>query len=316
MVNKYKKIKPLVIGIGVQGKRHLEAQLNLGIKAGIYSTNPQTNKFYKKNVNVVVFENLEDGIEWSNLVHICTPDDKHTEFVAKAVKKCKAVLCEKSFTTNLRDALYLQNLAHKYHATLIVGQNYRLTPTFLETRKQALEGQLGAITHIKTIYLHDMTDYQRRYPNGNFLYTGGSHAVDLACWIVGEQIVGVKATSKNKLSYQITVRFSSGLPCKINLDASSPRPMSGTDLIVYGERGKLVSHNKVDQLLFYKKGRQKPQKIKLPNNQTLTIPLEVEIVNDYLSGKLDSYWPLPNVDEAVNTIKILDAIQKAVSSSG
>lgn len=316
-INQYKNIKPLIIGIGVAGKRHLDAQLNLGFKTGIYSTNPQTNQFYKKNANVIVFNNLEEALNWSNLVHVCTPDDKHTEFVAEAVKKEKTVLCEKAFTTNLKDALYLQDLTHKYGATVVVGQNYRLTPTFAETRKQILEGQLGTITKIETTYLHDTTEYQQRYRSRkkqDFLYIGGSHAVDLAWWIAGEPIVNVKATSGNNLSYQITVKFSSGLLGNIRLDASIPQPRNGTDLVVEGKNGKLVSHNKIDNLLFYKKGRKKPKSFKLPNIQTLTTALEVKIVDDYLSGKTSSYWPLPQVDEAVNTIKVLGAIQKAVSS--
>lgn len=315
--NQYKKIKPLIIGIGVAGKRHLEAQLNLGIKTGVYTTNPQTAKSLRGKENVIVFDNLEEGIDWSNLVHVCTPDDKHTKFVAEAVKKRKAVLCEKSFTTSLKDALYLQDLAHEYGATVVVGQNYRLTPTFLETRKRVQERQLGTITGIETTYLHDRIEYQKRTPlrkNQDFLYVGGSHAVDLACWIAGEQIVGVKATSKNMLSYQITVKFSSGLLGDIKLDASSPQPINGTDLIVHGEMGQLVSHNKLDRLLFYKRGNKKPQSIKLSNSYTFTTALEVKIVDDYLSGKLPSHWPLPAVDEALNSMKVLDAIQRSVSS--
>ncbi len=69
-----KKIKPLVAGIGVAGRRHLEAQLNLGIKTGIYTTNPQTAKSLRKQNNIIVFDNLENGIDWANLVYICTPD--------------------------------------------------------------------------------------------------------------------------------------------------------------------------------------------------------------------------------------------------
>lgn len=293
MVKKLRDIKPFVIGIGVQGKRHLEAQFNLGIKTGIYSTSPQTKQFYLKHSNIIVFDNLEDGIDWSNLVHVCTPDDKHTEFVVKAVKKSRTVLCEKSFTTNLQDAIYLQNLAHKYNATLIIGQNYRLTPTFLETKEKVSEGQLGKITNIEATYFHDNNDYKRRYPNANFLYMGGSHAVDLACWIVGESVIDVQATTQTPLTYEIILKFASGLEGQIKLDASSPRIMSGTDLIVFGENDKSISHNKDKK-----------------NISTFTIPLEVKIIDEYLLGRRNSYWPIPSVDEAINTIKILDTVEK------
>lgn len=295
MVGSYKNIKPLVIGLGVAGKRHLEAQLNLGLQTGVYSTNIKTIESLKKITNIIFFDNLKDAIDWSTLIHVCTPDDKHTEFVAMALKKGKAVLCEKAFTTNLQDALYLQKLAHKYNTTLIIGQNYRLTPTFVETKKMISEGKLGKITKIETTYLHDKDDFQQRYPNQNFLYIGGSHAIDLACWIAGEKVIKVKASSKNKSNYRIDVEFASGLLGIMQLDASSPRSISGTDLIVFGEKEKLASNNKVGEI----------------NNKTLTIPIEIRIVDDYLSGKIKSYSPLPGVDEILNTIKVLDAIQKA-----
>lgn len=298
-INQYKNIKPLVIGIGVAGRRHLEAQLNLGIKTGVYTTNPQTKESLKGQNNVIIFDNLEEGIDWSNLVHVCTPDDKHTEYVAMALKRGKAVLCEKSFTTNLQDALKLQELAHKHNCLLLVGQNYRLTPTFVETKKIISEGKLGKITQIETTYFHDKNDFQQRYPNQNFLYVGGSHAVDLACWIAGEKVVRAKASSENKLNYKITLKFSSGLIGKIKLNANSSRLISGTDLIVSGEKGESASNNKLGKI----------------NIQTLTIPLEIKIVNNYLSGKTNSFLPLPEIDEALNIIKILDIIQRSVSSN-
>lgn len=310
MTKKYKEIKPLVIGIGVAGKRHLEAQLNLGIKTGIYSTNFQTKKLYKNNSNVIVFNNLEEGIDWSNLVHICTPDNKHTEYVVAAIKKRKAILCEKSFTTSLSDALYLQKLAHQSKLIVLIGQNYRLTPTFVETRKRVLEGQIGTITHIETTYYHDKNEYQQRYEDKYFLYIGGSHAVDLACWVIDEQITNVETVSENDLNYQISVKFSSGLMGIIKLDASSLQPRNGSNLKALGDKGKLVSHNKIDKLLFYEKGNRKPQMFQFPNTTTHTTALEVKIIDDYLLGRRNSYWPIPSVDEAINTIKILDRIDR------
>lgn len=317
----YKNIKPTIIGFGVAGKRHLEAQLSLGIKTGVYSINPDKLKPLKNNSNIIVFDNPKKAMNWANLVHVCTPDNQHTEYVAEAIKKRKTILCEKSFTTSLSDALYLQKLAHQFDATVIIGQNYRLTPTFLETKKRVFEGTIGSITKIETTYLHDVKQYQQRMPsnkNGDFLYIGGSHAVDLACGIANKKVINTKAKMKKNMnlpnSYEIVLEFESGLLGNIKLDASSPRSVSGTDLIVTGTKGKLVSHNKVDELLFYKTNDEKPQSIKLANNKTLTTKVEVQIIDDYLTGKIKSFWPLPDVDEAVNTIKILDCVTKAIAS--
>ena len=94
----------------------------------------------------------------------------------------------------------------------------------------------------------------------------------------------------------MSIKFSSGILGNITLDANSSQAISGTDLKVFGEKGKSISHNK-DKL----------------NIGTLTIPLEIKIVDDYLSGKLTSFSPLPEVDEATNIIKVLDTVQKSVS---
>lgn len=319
MIKKINDIKPLMIGIGGAGRRHLEAQLGLGIKTAVYTTNPQTRKSLEGQKNVIVFDNLQEAIDWSNLIHVCTPDDKHTEFVAMAVKKGKATLCEKSFTTSLKDALYLQKLAHQYDATIFVGQNYRLTPTFLETRRRVLNGDLGKISRIETTYLHDASEYQQRKPerkNQDFLYVGGSHAVDLACWIVDEQEavnVWASSTDSKPKAYQIKLEFSSGIFGYIKLDATSHQPRNGSDLKVFGDKGKLIGHNQSDKLLFYKKRNRKPQLIQFPNTKTFTTALEVKIIDDYLLGRRNSYWPIPNVDEAINTIEILDTVEKTVS---
>jgi predicted dehydrogenase len=311
-MKKFKDIKPLIIGAGVAGKRHLETQINQGFLTGVYTRSPQKVELLRNNKNIIVFDNVEAGLDWSNLVHICTPDDKHTEFVAMAAKRGKTVLCEKAFTTSFSDALYLQKLAHQNNSVIIVGQNYRLTPTFQESRKKILAGELGKLTKIKTTYLHDKNDFhKRKYRDENFLFTGGSHAVDLAYWIVGEQLEVLNVYSKSIFSHQVTVRFKSGILGNIKLDSSSERTISGTDLIVYGEKGKLVSHNKIDQLLFYKKGYKKPISIPLPNLKTLTVPLEIKIVDDYLLGKVATHWPLPAVDEAIHVIKVLENIKKA-----
>ncbi|MBI2136144.1 Gfo/Idh/MocA family oxidoreductase [Candidatus Woesearchaeota archaeon] len=325
MLKKLKSIKPLVIGLGLAGNRHLEAQLRLGIRAGVYDIDPKSTEHLKEKSEVIVFENLEDAINWSNLVHVCTPDDKHTEFVEKAIKKGKAVLCEKSFTTNLREALNLQKLAHRYDSTLVVGQNYRLTPTFSDTRRLVSKGMLGTITGIEATYLHDMAQYRlgtRCRNTQDFLYVGGSHAIDLAYWVMGEKVVSVQASTGKKIRseydcherYQIILKFASGILCHISLDSSSAQPVNGSSLKIYGEKGQLATHNKIDKLMLFKKGMKKERFIHLPNSKTFTVALEVKIIDDYLLGRAQSHWPLPGVDDAVNVIRILDAISKAVSS--
>lgn len=319
MIKKFNTVKPLIIGTGVAGTRHLSAQLNLGIKTGIYNINPKSSEPFKNQNNIIIFNNFKAAVHWSNLVHVCTPDDTHTKYVAIALKQGKAVLCEKSFTTSLKDALYLQKLAQRHNSLLIVGQNYRLTPSFLETKRRVLQDYLGTLTEITTTYLHDAVEYQKRKPlrkNEDFLYIAGSHAVDLTCWIAEDKAVSIKTTSRgsNPKNYKIILKFASGLTAYIKLDAGSRRPYNGSDLIVSGTKGRMESNNKIDSLNIYNKGSGKTQILDFPNSKTYTTALEVKIINNYLTGKSSSYFPLPDVDEAVNVIRILDEVEKSVVS--
>lgn len=268
MVNSYEIIRPLIIGVGSSGKRHLDTQIGQGFETGAIDINPDAVQRLKSNSTVIVFEDLDKAIGWANLVHVCTPDDKHTESVAKALRQRKAVLCEKPFTTKLQDALDLQRLAHEYETHLFIGHNYRLTPSFLETRRIVLEGQLGTITSVGTTYLHDMTEYQKITPwreNQDVLYGAGSHAVDLAMWVINEQVTTVQAMTGKKIrpennmpeTYSINLSFMSGALGHVRLDASLARPYHRTDVVVDGSIGQLVSHNKVDRLAFYKRGKKR-----------------------------------------------------------
>ena len=37
-------------------------------------------------------------------------------------------------------------------------------------------------------------------------------------------------------------------------------------------------------------------------------------IDDYLLGKRNSYWPIPNVDEATNSMRILDTVEKIIDN--
>lgn len=325
MANKHIEIKPLVIGLGLAGKRHLKAQLDLGNITGIYSKTPEKLKLFKKNPRVIVFHDIEDAMNWSNLVHVCTPDDMHSKYCALAMKKGKTILCEKPFTTTLKEAKDLQAMSQKHKSTIIVGQNYRLTPTFREIKKLISNKKLGEITSIETTYIHNMTKYRlgSKWRNmQDFLYVGGSHAIDLAYWLMNEKVVSVQAAVGKKIRseyyseerYEIILHFSSGVLGHVLLNSNAATAVHGSSVFVEGEKGYLSSHLKLNKLTVYKRGDKKPDSILLPNFQTKTIPLEVKIVNDYVSGKTSTYQPLPGIDEAVHVIQVLNAIQKATVS--
>lgn len=318
-------IKPLIIGTGLAGTRHLEAQLQQGVKTAVYNQNPKSTEKFNKNPNIIVFDDLKEGLNWSNLVHVCTPDNKHTEYVSLALKRGKAIICEKPIATKLKEAIKLRDLTHKLNGILIIGHNYRLTPSFMETKRLISEGTMGTITAIETNYLDDMDNYRfgSKWRNTqDFLYVGGSHAVDLILWMMDERVISVQAAVGTKIKteyesperYQIILKFASGKLGHISLDSSSAQQFDGSAVIIWGDQGKISSHNQIDEMTVYNKSTKRSLLKNLPNRNTLTTAEEIKIIDNYLLGKISSFYPLPGVDEAVEVIKVLDAIEKAVYS--
>ena len=320
-------IKALIVGAGIIGERHAKAQKKLGSDVGIYNNTFSVAEKLAQMIGGIAFKDLDEAIAWSDIIHICTPDHLHTEIAIKAIEAGKHILCEKPLVTNLKDALQIQTALDKSTSKLLVGNNYRLTPSFLEIQKRVKKGKIGKILSIQTTYLHDMRSYYKKTPwrsDQNFLYGGGIHAIDLACWIAGEKVTNVQAITGSKFikgfnhpeDYRINLTFASGFTAHVWLSARVVLPIHKTDVEVYGEKGAYIANNKSGVLrAFYHKQKKKEfvaETFKV--GYRLTIPKEIEIANRYFTGKSKSYWPLVDIHEAVKEIKILEAIEKSIKS--
>ncbi len=313
----------LVVGAGIAGERHTKAQIDLGSRVALYDIDPQKAAVKAASLSVSHAEDLTSAISASSLVYICTPDDLHTEIAAQVIRSGKDVFCEKPLTTNLGDALTLQQLVHQFGTQFIVGTYYRLTPNFTEAKRVVDAGEIGRPLSLEATYLHDMKPYEGITPwrlNQDFLYGGGIHPIDLAYWLAGEPVKQVFATTGFKLDqnhpspedYQIILGFLSGLKAHIWLNSRVQRPVHGTDLVVSGSRGTIQTHNQADSLQIFKTGDGAFSRQPIVNQ--FTVPIAARITNDYLQGQRTDHRPLPGIDEAIEVMQILDAAEKSIRS--
>lgn len=47
----------------------------------------------------------------------------------------------------------------------------------------------------------------------------------------------------------------------------------------------------------------------------MTISEEISLIDDYLLGRRSNVWPLPEVDEAISVMRVLDAIERSLKTS-
>jgi len=97
-----KVVRAGIIGSGFAARFHFDAlQHVFSTKveiAGVYSVAKTELQEYTKLRSLQSFDNLDDLIEASDLVHVCTPPITHEPIVVAALKKNKHVIVEKPLT--------------------------------------------------------------------------------------------------------------------------------------------------------------------------------------------------------------------------
>jgi predicted dehydrogenase len=142
------------------------------------------------------------------LVDVCTPGSSHAEIAIAALRAGKHVLCEKPLANSLAEAeamtLEAQCAAERGVRTM-VGFNYRRVPAVTFARQMIAEGRLGAIRHVRAVYLQDwIVDPQfplvwrlrAEEAGSGAIGDIGAHIVDVTQYLLGDWIAGVSALTE------------------------------------------------------------------------------------------------------------------------
>ena len=154
------------------------------------------------------------------IVDICTPGDSHAEIAIAALQAGKHVLCEKPLANSVAEAEAMTRAAAAAPGKSMVAFNYRRVPAVALARQLVEGGRLGQIRHVRAQYLQDwIVDpafplawrLQRDKAGSGALGDIGSHIVDTAEFITGQNIVGVSALTETFIKERPLAAESSGL---------------------------------------------------------------------------------------------------------
>ncbi len=126
-----------------------------------------------------------------DLVIVTTPVDLHYEMVRGALNTDAAVLCEKPFTRDVRQAEELTDLARGRLA--LVDYQMRWNPNRRKMRSLCQEGFVGEVLHVRADLLLDTAGFWERpfswwsqgSRGGGVLGATGTHLIDNAQWMFG-----------------------------------------------------------------------------------------------------------------------------------
>ena len=196
------KVRIGVVGLGIMGEQYVrifDAHPLAAVTAVCTRRRERLDEIgdkYGVGVRLTDFRELV-GRPDVDAVCVATPDFAHFEPVKAALEAGKHVLCEKPFTTDLREADELLSLAlSRPRQKLQVSFNHRWLSSYYHGYASIRRGDIGRpvagyARKNDTIYVPtEMIDWAGRTTPTHFL---GSHDIDLMRWFFGAEPAEVHA---------------------------------------------------------------------------------------------------------------------------
>jgi len=210
------------------------------------------NEAAEKYPDVPVVRSAEEllDIREIRLVVIAAPNETHAQIARQCLKAGRDVVVDKPFTTTLKDAAELVELARKCGRLITVYQNRRYDGDFQAIRQIVGDGTLGRIVRFETNYDRFRPDLkpgawrERVGPGSGILFDIAPHLIDHALVLFGlpkavtADIRMERTVAVVDDSFDVVLHYSAGMRAVLRstMLAVAPRPR----FVLHGTRGSFV----------------------------------------------------------------------------
>ena len=125
---------------------------------------------------------------------VTAPTETHEHYVRKSLSAGLGVFCEKPIAADLKSVAACYEEAERVRKPLFCAFNRRFDPAMSTVYHNVKEGKLGKLYKVKTCSRDGC------FPSLSYLkissgiyHDSAIHDIDMICWIVGEEPVGVMA---------------------------------------------------------------------------------------------------------------------------
>ena len=139
-----------------------------------------------------------------NAIIIATPTPFHLELIEKALQHKKHIFCEKPLASNAQQAQEILDLLKNSDVTFLMGFQRRFDPSFFALYQQLNEGKIGELRHLLIISRDpEPAPLDLVKVSGGLVRDMMIHDLDMALWLLKEEIVEIQAIGCNKVSEKI-----------------------------------------------------------------------------------------------------------------
>ena len=140
------------------------------------------------------YESVVLADEELRAVVITVPTKYHESYVKRALLAGKAVFCEKPLAYDLAEVVSCYDIAEKKGLPLYCAFQRRFDPGMSRLREQVVQGKIGKLYQVKSTSRDaDKPPVEYVKTSGGMYHDTAVHDIDMLCWIVGEEPVGVFA---------------------------------------------------------------------------------------------------------------------------
>ena len=211
-----KKINIAMLGTGFMGKAHSNGWMKVAkffdvpyepvFKVVFGRDKDKTAAFAGRWGYESSTQNWKEAVARDDVDIVCvvSTTNMHKDMVVEAAKHGKAIFCEKPVALSYKETCEMADAVKKAGVLNYLNHNYRRVPSVAYAKKLIDEGKLGTLYHYRGAYLQDWImdpnfpltwHLKKETANAGPLWDLGSHAVDLAQYLVGD-ITSVMAVNK------------------------------------------------------------------------------------------------------------------------
>lgn len=187
-----------------------------------------------------------------DLIYNALPPHRHMDLTIAALEAGKAVLCEKPFAMNAREARAMTEAAARTGRPLVEAFHYRFHPMFADILRQVNEGAIGKLCAIRAEF-----SVAIKYRPGELRHDpalGGGALMDLGCYALhwARTVAGTEPEVKSAsvrlsehgvdLVTEASLEFPGGVKAKVRT-SMMPGQRFKALLALQGSEGVLVARN-------------------------------------------------------------------------
>ena len=203
-----KKLGIALVGLGSYAKNQLAVALEktdncylAGIVTGTPAKAEEWSKKYnipQKNIyNYQNFDQIKDNKD-IDIVYVVLPNSMHHEYVLRAAKAGKHVMCEKPISVTVKEGEEMVAACKKANVQLGIGYRLHFEPYNLEAKRLGQEKVYGEVRFMQTSFAFSIGDptqwrLKKSMAGGGPLMDLGIYCTQASRYVIGEEPISVTA---------------------------------------------------------------------------------------------------------------------------